>query len=430
MSESAQLIEQARHHLNHYERQIRELETRLDETETYGRYAARAPITQRRELSYLLDYLDERHEDTAQLRRSVSETDRVFADFEQRKGREYWDPEKATGTRESATDFRIEFDGHGLLNEPPEKYWVNVTDTQGNERMLLLDVKEGGGAKLAAAGVVAGTAVSYPKPDPFPEEVVGLGILGLSAGGAYLVNEYLPATGETIRQRSSLTSVERVYQPAETAGEFDYPIRLPSGVVDSAYDPRIGREVHRGHGWEYIETVLPGVTHEEIGEVLRAPNVITEDGSYAVVIGETDAREEVILTIIGGLLVSASEQAVYNEECGETINIDNNYGTEGNPEHTIREDKPMNSLAGLREALKKPTAVVDVAGKRYYIKRFGTNEYGIFVAHEIAKGVYYELVTQLTNKGKSFRTLEDAKEFVDDEGDAKVVHDPENGVNC
>ena len=84
-------------------------------------------------------------------------------------------------------------------------------------------------------------------------------------------------------------------------------VKLPSGVV---YEAPEGFDEHhdRGHGWEHIKK-LPGIEEaNDIGEVLRAPNAIEQDGRYNIVIGDNPGADgQVILRLLGGTIISASE---------------------------------------------------------------------------------------------------------------------------
>ncbi|MFC7079226.1 hypothetical protein [Halorussus caseinilyticus] len=338
----------------------------------------------------------------------------------------YWNASKATVTKQASDDYRVEFDDHGLLNEPPDRYWVNVTDAHGNERVVLIDVTEGAGAELAAAGVAVGTAGSLPSPDLIPDEVVRIPAallgLGVAAGGAYVTNEYISASGETVRNEP-VTGVEAQYPVSETA--LATTVTLPTGAAETGTDPRTGAQVVRGHGWQYIAQTT-SITEAELQQVLQNNPTVHKhgEGDYTV-IGKTDYLEEIVISIVGGTIMAASEQPVYNEDCDDTIDITKH----DNPEHSLRESKPIDKVPTLREILKNPTKIVDAGQQRYYILRLGPNKVIMAVADTVSDA-YHVLRTVLTgNDGGFYKTIDDAEKDIP-KNDKEVVYDEDNNVDC
>jgi hypothetical protein len=145
------------------------------------------------------------------------------------------------------------------------------------------------------------------------------------------------------------------------------------------------------HSREQV-TELPGINNpEDISGVIEAPNAIEDDGRFQRVIGDNpNGPGEIIISIIGGTIVAASSPAVYNDDCGATINIDNDVGEEGNPEHSLRDGKPIDEITTLIEVLENPTRIVDGNGKRYYLKRLRNNKV-ILVVTQLESRLYQEL---------------------------------------
>lgn len=77
-------------------------------------------------------------------------------------------------------------------------------------------------------------------------------------------------------------------------------------------------------------------------------------------------------------------------------------------EHALRDEKPVNDISTLKEALKNPSLIVEAGGQRYYILKISTDEVVMFVT-TIAEAGYYILETQLTGKNnKIFKTIDEA----------------------
>ncbi|QRV17132.1 hypothetical protein JMJ58_09790 [Haloterrigena salifodinae] len=107
-----------------------------------------------------------------------------------------------------------------------------------------------------------------------------------------------------------------------TRGTWETPdgleITLPSGA---AYEHEFFDGHERKHGWEQIKE-LPGINQpEDIGDIVRAPNAIEEDGRYDLIIGDNPGGDgQIILRVLEGYLVGAV-QAASDPHRGEEIEI-------------------------------------------------------------------------------------------------------------
>ena len=309
----------------------------------------------------------------------------------------FWSTELTTVKRLGDDQFRIEFEPHGILGERPDKYWVNVTDTHGTTRAMLFKTTSSGGAKLVKSGVASFGFAAFPTPDDFLGGGIIIGAIGLGsiANGLYQ-SEYVASSGEVIQKRPP-SGLARRFNPS--APELPTEVVLPVG----AYVAQKG--VERGYGWEYIAETT-SLTQGEIGRVLENPDRVVTNDDITYVIDKLANGKSVVLTIIGGTLMAASHQPVYNEKCGETVDINDG----DNPEHSLRDEKPVNDITTLKEILSNPTRIVDAGSQRYYILKIGPNKVMMVVANVVEEGVWYVLKTQLTDDGRLFKTVNDAIE--------------------
>lgn len=230
---------------------------------------------------------------------------------------------------------------------------MNATDAHGNTHTILVDVNESGGAELAATGVAVGTIGSTPSPDIVPDEAVrvpaGLAIAALSAVGLVVVNEFTPA-GATRTHEELLTPVVARYPASDTHPEITGPVKLPGGVLDSVQDPRIGDVIHRGYGWKHIQVTLPGVTQDDIGQVLETPGAIRHQGEYTIVIGDNPVGPGQIAILLSNGVVLGASGTAYDKHRDEQILI---------PGETInhilneRNDWDHNQLGNSREEVER-----------------------------------------------------------------------------
>ena len=64
-----------------------------------------------------------------------------------------------------------------------------------------------------------------------------------------------------------------------------------------------------------------------------------------------------------------------------------------NPEHAIRDDKPINSLDKLDDAIKNPSRIVDFEGvRRYLIKKYDSGRVVIFALNKNKNPVFNKVV--------------------------------------
>jgi hypothetical protein len=130
-----------------------------------------------------------------------------------------------------------------------------------------------------------------------------------------------------------------------------------------------------------------------------------------------------------------------NENCIEsfTVETENEVRSDpnnDNPEHAIRNDKPINSLDKLDDAIKNPSRIVDFEGvRRYLIKKYDSGKVVIFALNKnpVFNKIVYELGTQLSDGGVAFDTIAEAVDWLknsDDSGEknSKVTKDvdPDN----
>ncbi|WEL22635.1 hypothetical protein [Halorhabdus sp. BNX81] len=110
------------------------------------------------------------------------------------------------------------------------------------------------------------------------------------------------------------------------------------------------------------------------------------------------------------------------------VETDNNRGGEGNPEHTIRDEKPINDIDKIDEIIRNPDRILDYSNNRYLIKQFDDG-YGVIVTGKHGKfDNLYELITQLTDDdGSLYDSMDDA---VDDIKDEENGREPNRNIDC
>uniref|UniRef100_A0A8A2VG66 VWA domain-containing protein n=1 Tax=Haloterrigena alkaliphila TaxID=2816475 RepID=A0A8A2VG66_9EURY len=321
-------------------------------------------------------------------------------------------------------DYSIEFDTH--WGTSPEKYYVNVTDEYDNEVSFLVEV-DANGAELAKAGVVAGGTVSMPVDGPTAPASAVVGILTLVGSGTILIASEQGYFGSSSQVEE--VPVDDIHQSTERTWETNdgTEIALPTGEIheQSYYTDHV-----RGYGWEYIQETT-SLTQTALGyAILTQDEVIYENGEIRYIIGgQIGSDEKVILSIIGGTVMAASHTPAYNDDCGATIDINQH----DNPEHSLRDGKPIDEVSTLIEILENPTRIVDAGHKRYYILKLGTNRV-VMLSTKLVSDAYQVLRTALTGNGpdNAFKTIDTAMDEIRDThgDDYEIIHDPENGVEC
>jgi len=343
--------------------------------------------------------------------------------------------QSATGTVQSSDGkwFKVKFDypDERLFTEAkPDKLKITVTDEIGSQVVIRHDVENGDVA--VEAGLAAGTGVAVSTSPAFSAGPPGwVAVAGVTVGTVIGVTAMELAAESVEGERAA----QEVSFEVPTTGErasWETPdgleITLPSGVVNEVVTEE--GEYERGFGWEYISETTSLEVNEIEHAIRNQRNVINENGEVRYIIGEgLSETERVILSIIGGTIVTASQSPAYNEDCGSTIDINQH----DNPEHATRDGKPIDEVTTLKEVLENPTRIVDAGGQRYFILRVGTNEV-LMVVTDFVSAAYQVLRTTLTGDGpgNAYKTVEDAMKYIKDRhgDDYEIVHDPENGIDC
>lgn len=319
----------------------------------------------------------------------------------------------------------------------PDEIVIEVTDDDGNNVTIEHDVTTGESAVSAgvgegvAAGAAFGAATTPVRITPQTAVVgaIAVGVVAAGSGvheGASVAVSSDPVEGEEIQE-----TFDRPVPETPTEETWETPdgleITLPSGAVYE--DPTAG-EIDRGFGWEYI-TETTSLTHSAIGNAIETPaEIVREEDDVRYVIGEgLSEQEKLIISIIGGTVAAASHTPAYNEDCGATVNIDQG----DNPEHALRDGKPIDEVTTLVEVVENPTRVVDAGHKRYYILKLGTNRV-VMISTQLIDSAYQVLKTTLTGDGpdNAYRTIDNAMSDIQDThgDDYQIVHDPEQGIEC
>ena len=268
---------------------------------------------------------------------------------------------------------------HGWLDEPPERYWVNVTTTGGHGYNIEIDPNSTtavdrakarlestkvtpilAGATMAASttqiGTSAGAAVVGAKMAP----AAGLLLVG---GYAALYSDFnQPASSYSAdhivdEQRYTVPASEfaQTYEPYETPARIG-TVKLPSGAVYEAPE-EFGDGYDRGFGKEYI-VQLPGITEgnveDGLGEVLRNPSAIEQDGPYQIVIGDNPFGEgELALRLLhdqNALLVISAGQLV-EDPTGHKVQID------PTDRHPVDRPGHADNWGQIRDAVQNPNQI-------------------------------------------------------------------------
>lgn len=85
------LIEYIKIYLEKYEEIIEKLDENFDEIEIFGKYQARAPLSYKYEISFLIEYLQNKSLDLSTLIKEYDKINTNLRNFEQKKGISYWD---------------------------------------------------------------------------------------------------------------------------------------------------------------------------------------------------------------------------------------------------------------------------------------------------------------------------------------------------
>ncbi|MBO4249196.1 VWA domain-containing protein [Halomicrobium sp. IBSBa] len=315
----------------------------------------------------------------------------------------------------------------GPLNSP--SLYIEAVDEHGNAHPVNIQMENE--STVVSAGI---SLAALPRKASLSRTTVQgisktpLGIL-VTASLGYAINEEVGDEQRRIAQSPlSPTPEVRTY---ENNGQ---EVSLNRGFVEEQDG------YYRGYGWEYIQATSE-LTRDDIGRILEDGERVTS-GEVTYVIGDgVVPEEEAILAIIGGTLMTAEsvdravEHDSSNSNCESTdfvVETENkrNSGPD-NPEHTIRDEKPINDLETLDDIIKNPDRILDFGPQRYLFRTFENGRTAVIVLHKnfnpVFSEVVYELITQLTDDGKLYDSLEDA---VDDIKENEQEEEPSNDITC
>ena len=164
---------------------------------------------------------------------------------------------------------------------------------------------------------------------------------------------------------------------AGETGEQLGPIRLPAGQVYEA--PAKFPAADRGFGRESL-LQLPGATEdtvvEGIGDVLRAPSAVEQDGPYTIVIGDENPfgagkiAIRLLTTRDVTIVVNAQPYDVLDDPTGRSVIID--YGDEhplDGPNHPNSYSEIIPAINNPDEIWQRKAADRDISADRFYIKK-------------------------------------------------------------
>ena len=197
-------------------------------------------------------------------------------------------------------------------------------------------------------------------------------------------------------------------------------MKLPSGAVYEAPE-EFGDGYDRGFGKEYI-LQLPGITEgnveDGLGEVLRNPNAIEQDGPHQIVIGDNPFGDgQLALRMIKGTIVGVDP--AYEDPLGEQIRL---------PEHTIEKIKDRHPEIG-----QTNEEVVTTVGKilenadEIYIDDLGWRMYVTEVGDKIMFALVYKgkVITAYhpQKEASRERTIQYIKDQIEKYGFEKIYED-------
>ncbi|WP_436925273.1 hypothetical protein [Halosimplex amylolyticum] len=311
---------------------------------------------------------------------------------------------EAEGTIEE--DERYSF-GVGTHNaKKADKYWVNITDTNGNTASYLFEFEVQGG-DIARTAVVTGSGLAV-STDPY----IGDNLLGgaIAIGGIIFIANAAEHISDVEKdQIGSFLAAEPVNQ---WEGTVVGHVTLRPGFAETANGQTWGR------GWAYIQATS-GVTQDQIGDILQNGEHVAGEGAVDYVIGQAGERA-IILTIIGGTLMAASQTAY--DECSETtVDLDETddwqYSDPNKPNKPFDGDK-----SAVRSAFEEVVTVFKGSnGKWYHIIKVGPNRFAIAVtlAKSGGSGKFYRylqtFLTNIENGQTFFENLKDAEDYIEDE---------------
>ena len=197
--------------------------------------------------------------------------------------------------------------------------------------------------------------------DPFPDEVVRTPVgLAIAAGSA----DVLVASYELADARGTTTRNELVTATAATYEDTAVgDVTLPVGASVTASSALVG-ETSRGYSWEYIQREVPGVTQDQMGEILRTPSAVVTTGSGSLVIGDNPGGEgQLIIELVGGTVVKAYSGQAIRDPQGRRVIIDRN------ERHPLQDDNDHpDSYDEIEEVIKNPDEIWESGRRVYYVK--------------------------------------------------------------
>jgi hypothetical protein len=355
--------------------------------------------------------------------------DRLIAIYEYRTAAGHMDTVRYV--EHGGGDQRVE-----TVASPPgrvAKLTLTAIDTAGNRYSVEMQVGDDGTGQaiegdIALAGLPAWGSLTGSSAVSLSgvSAVAGFGV-GTAAVGGGLFAKHVYDVYTT--PRTTNTYEVPVY-PTPTVAEYrSGDIVLNEGFVETA----AGHV--RGYGWAYISATTD-ITQRDIEYVLRNGNEVAE-GEVTYVIGDGLTEEDIVITIIGGAVLAAQDldRGVQHDEAesnceGENfaVETENDRGKEGNPEHTLRDEKPINDIDRLDEMIKNPDRILDFGNRRYLIRSLDDGVAVIKLHKNLGSDAIFELITQLTDKGDLYDSISDAVDSIkDDEEDGK---EPTNDVRC
>lgn len=173
-------------------------------------------------------------------------------------------------------------------------------------------------------------------------KVVSRTAVTLTAG--YMLFEHgVETAGSPSTSHGSLTMLA-LYPADTTDSELNEPIRLPSGA--GGYEAPDGTD--REFGRDQL-VQLPGITNENaresVGEILKAPNEVREEGEYTVVVGDNPQGEgEITLWLYDGYVMKGTtEEMEVTKESEQTNQRDQRQQNEQREDSDSDQDPPSHS---------------------------------------------------------------------------------------
>lgn len=193
---------------------------------------------------------------------------------------------------------------HGVLNEHPERYYVNATDANGATMIYEIEPSDNndGVAKIASVGVAA-TVSGEATSSVVLFEGLGAASSVVTTGGLVVVGvaglawiDYQSTTFEP----DQVVETSQPVAPTEPVDEYTLSDGTVVTLSTGFYEAELGYE--RGFGLKY-STNHAGLSEEEIEDILDNPVEVIKDGDVTRIIGETPDGKEVLLIIVAGELV-------------------------------------------------------------------------------------------------------------------------------